>query len=239
MTARPWPDLSSNRRRPLSPRPERLGWLTPVPEEERRGETALHARLNRDGSLYLRGLIAPETVLDFRRSFLETLAPSGLTRPAPAQEGLAGPHPDAAEVRATLFCSARSFPASERYEGLCRAPELLGVFRNLLGPNLHLHRRKLIRHVRPDDSYTTPAHYNLVYLPDGTNRLLSDWIPLGDVPVEQGGLVYLEGTTAGARPSTARQTGRRSPRASPSTSLRSPPSTTPAGWWRITEPGMW
>ncbi|GGO30357.1 hypothetical protein GCM10008949_25130 [Deinococcus humi] len=51
-------------------------------------------------------------MLDFRRYFFETLAPSGLTRPGtPPQEGLAGPHPEAAEVRATLF-GERSFPAS-------------------------------------------------------------------------------------------------------------------------------
>jgi ectoine hydroxylase-related dioxygenase (phytanoyl-CoA dioxygenase family) len=46
----------------------------------------------------------------------------------------------------------------------------------------------------------TPAHYDLVYLRGGTSRVVTTWIPLGDIPVEMGGLVYLEGShTIGLR----------------------------------------
>lgn len=60
---------------------------------------------------------------------------------------------------------------------------------------MHLHRRKIIRNTRPGESgigTATQAHYDLVYLREGSDRVLSMWIPLGDVPVSQGGLVYLE-----------------------------------------------
>ena len=40
----------------------------------------------------------------------------------------------------------------------------------------------------------TQAHYDLVYLREGTDRVLSMWIPLGDCPLERGGLVYLQGS---------------------------------------------
>ncbi|HEY3003168.1 MAG TPA: phytanoyl-CoA dioxygenase family protein [Kribbellaceae bacterium] len=33
-----------------------------------------------------------------------------------------------------------------------------------------------------------------MYLREGTDRVLSSWIPLGDCPVTRGGLVYLEGS---------------------------------------------
>jgi ectoine hydroxylase-related dioxygenase (phytanoyl-CoA dioxygenase family) len=39
----------------------------------------------------------------------------------------------------------------------------------------------------------------LVYLRAGTDRFCTSWIPLGDIPVEMGGLVYLEGSDAMGR----------------------------------------
>lgn len=64
------------------------------------------------------------------------------------------------------------------------------------GPT-HLHRRRIIRHVRPGEQgvgTATQAHYDLLYLREGTDRVLSSWIPLGDCPVRRGGLVYLAGS---------------------------------------------
>ena len=57
-----------------------------------------------------------------------------------------------------------------------------------------LHRRRIIRHVRTDDAFVTPAHYDLVYLRHGTDRVYTSWIPLGDSPPERAGLLYLEGS---------------------------------------------
>ncbi len=37
-------------------------------------------------------------------------------------------------------------------------------------------------------------HYDLIYLRGGADRICTSWIPIGDVPVERGGLVYLEGS---------------------------------------------
>ena len=62
---------------------------------------------------------------------------------------------------------------------------------------MHLHRRKIIRHVRPGEAgvgIATQAHDDLLYLREGSEQVLSMWIPLGDCPIERGGLVYLEGS---------------------------------------------
>ena len=186
---RTFPPLTSNRR---ALDPERIAWLQPVPDAERHDRGALLARLRRDGYLYLRGLLDVERVLNFRRYYFTRLAACGLTRPGtPPELGLQGDHVDLARVRQVLFDEVVPGP---EYEALCRAPELMALFELLLGGELHLHKRKIIRHQRTDDTYTTPAHYDLVYLRGGTEQLLSAWIPLGHVPLEQGGLVYLEGS---------------------------------------------
>jgi ectoine hydroxylase-related dioxygenase (phytanoyl-CoA dioxygenase family) len=36
----------------------------------------------------------------------------------------------------------------------------------------------------------------LTYLRAGTDRVCTSWIPIGDIPVEMGGLIYLEGSDA-------------------------------------------
>lgn len=33
-----------------------------------------------------------------------------------------------------------------------------------------------------------------MYLREGSDRVLSMWIPLGDCPIDRGGLIYLEGS---------------------------------------------
>ena len=58
----------------------------------------------------------------------------------------------------------------------------------------YLHKRKLLRHTMPGSEAVTPAHYDLVYLRGGTDRIVTAWIPIGDTPVEMGGLVYLQGS---------------------------------------------
>jgi len=47
--------------------------------------------------------------------------------------------------------------------------------------------------------HTTGGHYDLIYLRGGTEHICTSWIPIGDTPVEIGGLIYLEGSDAWGR----------------------------------------
>ncbi|MCX5214532.1 phytanoyl-CoA dioxygenase family protein [Kitasatospora sp. NBC_00240] len=176
----------------------RLGRLLPVPDAERKDLGALRARFDRDGYLFLPGFLDRESVLDFRRHYFATLAPSGLSLPGTDPgEGVAAPREalDPARLRTLLF---KELVPGQRYEALCRDPRLVAFYRWFLGtPDLHLHRRKIIRHVGPGESgigTATQAHYDLVYLREGSSNVVSCWIPLGDVPVDRGPLIYLEGS---------------------------------------------
>ena len=201
MTEYPSPEskrvLTSNGYR-LDQGADRLGRLVPVPDGERGDLAALRARFERDGYLFLPGFFEPSVVLEFRRHYFEQLAPSGLTRPgtdpvdglAASADGL-----DRALLRSILF---RDIVPGEAYQALCRHPALVRFFEWFLGADqVHLHRRKIIRHVAPGESgigTATQAHYDLVYLRGGTDRVVSAWIPLGDCPVERSPLIYLEGS---------------------------------------------
>jgi ectoine hydroxylase-related dioxygenase (phytanoyl-CoA dioxygenase family) len=85
---------------------------------------------------------------------------------------------------------------SAAFESFCMSPKLWQFMDRFVGGLSYLHKRKLLRHTLPNAPGSTPAHYDLIYLRGGTDRLVTAWIPVGDVPVEMGGLCYLEGSHA-------------------------------------------
>ncbi|MFE2726142.1 phytanoyl-CoA dioxygenase family protein [Kitasatospora sp. NPDC059327] len=204
--------LTSNGHR-LDTGPRRLGALEPVPPAERRDFDALRARFARDGYLYLPGFLDRDTVLAFRRHYFATLAPSGLIRAgSDPVEGLAATAADLDRGRFRELLYGEIVPG-RAYEAICRHPALLAFYRRFLGTDeLHLHRRRIIRHVGPGESgigTATQAHYDLVYLREGTDRVVSSWIPLGDCPLARGPLIYLEGSHHRVRAEEAAGTLRR------------------------------
>jgi hypothetical protein len=169
--------------------PSRLGWLEPVSNAERNNRQALWARLEQEGYLYLQGAIPANAALEFRRFYFSALQNSGLLEAGtePVQGIAARQDFDRAVVRHILF---DEIVPSATYADFCFL--IRDFFVWLFDAPVHLHQRKLIRHARTDETWVTPAHYDLVYLREGTKNLLSAWIPLGDCPAERGGLTYLE-----------------------------------------------
>lgn len=173
----------------------RLGRLEAVPESERNDHDALWRRLRTDGYILLRNHLPVDLVLEFRRFYFEALAETGLVDPRNPGLGLAGDaEVDRAALRRVLF--DHIIPSPE-YEALCTHPAIRDWFRWLLADDVHLHKRKILRHTQPGENgigTATQAHYDLVYLREGSDRVLSMWIPLGDCPTMRGGLTYLQGS---------------------------------------------
>jgi ectoine hydroxylase-related dioxygenase (phytanoyl-CoA dioxygenase family) len=194
LAAAPLPQLTSNGL-PLSAAPDRLGWLTPhsasIPLDQ------LQAAYARDGVLWVKGLLPRNEVLDFRATFFAYMADTGLLRPGTdPREGIAsaaGTNDRLAKQR------LMEFVRSTTYERFCMHERLVGFVDGFIGGLSYLHRRKILRYTRPRDPSATGAHYDLVYLRGGTDNLLTAWMPVGDVPVHMGGLVYLEGSDAKGR----------------------------------------
>ncbi|PRB14189.1 phytanoyl-CoA dioxygenase family protein [Microbacterium sp. MYb62] len=180
----------------LDDSPSRLGWMEPVPDAIRTDKDALWERLRRDGYLYLPQQLDPQIVRDFREYYFTAMSDTGIVAPGsdPAVGVGAQGEIDRAKIRSALF---DHIVPGEQYAALTGHPDIRGWFEWFLGEDVHLHKRKIIRHIRPGESgigTATQAHYDLVYLREGSERVLSMWIPLGDCPAEQGGLAYLEGS---------------------------------------------
>lgn len=179
----------------LSMTPERLGWL--VPSDPGQPMEVLREQYARQGYIWLRGLLDRDVVLAFRAHYFSAMAGTGLIAPGsdPAEGLFAGGGADQSRMAAIHLEIVRS----PYYASLCLSRPLVAFYEAFFGGPVMLHRRKLLRHFAPGNPHSTGAHYDLVYLRGGTDQLCTSWIPLGDTPVEMGGLCYLEGADAWGR----------------------------------------
>jgi ectoine hydroxylase-related dioxygenase (phytanoyl-CoA dioxygenase family) len=181
----------------LSTAPTRLGWLNPsdpaTPIDD------LRAQYRAQGYLWLKGLIPPEKVWQFRERYFEAFRDTGLLKPGTAAvDGIAADH--VATNPPQLRERDAEIARWTVYEAFCLLPEIIDFYEVFLGGRTYLHKRKLIRWTAPGSDKTTPAHYDLVYLRGGTDKsLCTSWIPIGDTPVEMGGLIYLDGSDTAGR----------------------------------------
>jgi len=174
----------------LSTAPDRIGYLNPSNPDDAIED--MHRRYEEQGYLYLKGLLDRTSVLDFRAWVFARLSSSGIL-----QEGTEAVEGIAAQSGFDKQGAGReimSIVRSAEFEDFCKQPRLVAFIEAFLGGTTHLHKRKLMRVTYPESGMTTPAHYDRVYLRAGTERLVTAWLPIGDVSLEEGGLMYLEGS---------------------------------------------
>lgn len=171
---------------------DRLGWLAPT--DPGIGMEAIRRRYEDNGYVWLKGLLSRAEVIDFRRWVFEHLADTGLVEPG--SDFSLGIASTAGFDRSLADRRLMSLVRSVVYEGFCAQPRMARFMDDFLQGISYLHKRKIMRFTQPGSPTVTPAHYDLVYLRGGTRRLVTAWIPIGDIPAEMGGLVYLEGSHA-------------------------------------------
>ena len=174
----------------LSDAPHRLGWL--MPTDSSLPMPTLRQQYREQGYLWLKGVLDRKEILAFRGRFFEAMTATGMvadgTDPV---DGIASDAPANHELQSKLLME---FIRTAEYEAFCLQPRVRQFFERFLDGAVYLHKRKIIRSTTPSSAFSTPAHYDLVYLRGGTDTVCTSWIPIGDIPVEMGGLVYLEGS---------------------------------------------
>jgi ectoine hydroxylase-related dioxygenase (phytanoyl-CoA dioxygenase family) len=169
----------------------RLGHL--VPSDPHEPLAVLRTRFASHGCLFLKGLLKAKAVNSFRGWVFENLNVSGLLQPdSDPVAGFGNVSFDKALADRRLMSIVRS----ARYENFCSQPDLTHFIDSFIGGMSYLHKRKLIRFTMPNTQVATPAHYDLVYLRGGTSNILTAWIPIGDISIAEGGLVYLKNSHA-------------------------------------------
>ncbi len=146
----------------------------------------LRARLETDGYLFIPGFFDRELISAARGSLTDRLAAAGLLDPeSPAIEARAR----AGKLPAVPADIAQHNPALDR---VIYGPELIGFYENLFGESVRHFDHTWVRVV--PHGHGSPPHCDIVYMGRGTHQLLTCWIPYGEVPLEVGGLMVLEGS---------------------------------------------
>jgi phytanoyl-CoA hydroxylase len=183
---------------------------TPLPE--------VRARYARDGYVFLKGLLPRADVLAARHAYFSLLAPSGVLAPGTAPvDGIfdrskdnrdfpgigaggadangvpTGPHPEVAERFVELALKAHT--EGWYKDVFCQHPKLREYVAGLTGwgeENTLAVRRTLLRNNTPRND-AIGVHYDQIFLRHGEDTAVTAWVPMGDVRMEGGGLIYLEG----------------------------------------------
>ncbi len=145
---------------------------------------ALRARMAEDGYLYLCDFLDRESVQQARAHVLQNLQNENIFDPEfPLDEGVlragasAGFRPDLTLQNAAL-------------QRVLYGGALLEFWRGFFGEAMRHFDFTWLRAMGP--GHGTAAHCDIVYMGRGTRELFTAWTPLGDIPLEMGGLLVLE-----------------------------------------------
>jgi hypothetical protein len=169
---------------------ECLGQLREIPHWRDTPEL-LPTCLEQDGYLLLRGALPPALVGSARRDVLQRLAAVGEIA-EPADAAVATGSSSRAALHRDLGAFWRGVCEAPALRALSHGPALAGIARAVLGgpaePFDFLWLRTMV------EGRASPLHLDHVYMNRGTPSLVTAWLPLGDVPLQAGPLVVVEGS---------------------------------------------
>ncbi len=171
---------------------------------------ALRGRFSQDGYLLIRQLQRHDTVAQARLAFLEYLDGLGCLDPAAPlgegvidlSKGLRGGFfsQTGANLKVEPSDGAGAQQAdddlglaySPQITGLVESPEVIGFFEEFLGGEIlpFKHRWLRVAGVGP----STAMHFDFMYMGKGTENVCTVWCPLGDTPIDLGGLALCVGS---------------------------------------------
>lgn len=157
---------------------------------------ALAGRLAEDGYLFLPGLIPAAEIQAARRPMVDLLDRAGWLRRAGPDDFAAIADPaafvlDTDPVATDLVLRQSVLAAVLRLQ---HHTALHGLFARLFGEAVLPLPRVLVRNMFPrQDEHTTPQHQDYPHV-QGTDRLLTCWLPIGDCDPAMGGLAIARGS---------------------------------------------
>ena len=152
----------------------------------------LHARMGEDGYILLRGYLDRERVGAARRELVEKLDAVGLVdRRFPLSEAIySGSNAGLAGIDRKAF--AKDLRSGVALRSVVHRGRVIAFFEEFLGGAVRSLDYIWVRNVRVGSA--TGCHIDWVYMGRGTRNLYTTWIPMGDVPLEDGPLAVLEGS---------------------------------------------
>ena len=153
-------------------------------------------RLDRDGYLFIRGLLPADTIGNVRRRLMAKAAAGGWLDPSrPIEDGIANPQAACKDPEERYIKVFRGLWADEELHRLRTEPRILELFTRIFGEPALAHPMFVQRNIFPQSGnfdFTTGIHQDRVHIGGATSTAL--WMPLGDCPREKGALAVAAGS---------------------------------------------
>ncbi len=155
----------------------------------------LRARMKEEGYLFFRGLQDQEALLDLRLSILNILRDNGWIVPdTPLIDGIADISKRCTEGDLEYADVYHQMYRLEAFHAIAHVPEVLNVMGAIMDSEVLPHPQKICRMWFPQfTEHTTPVHQDFVHF-QGNYETYTCWTPLGDCPIELGGLGVVPGS---------------------------------------------
>jgi hypothetical protein len=156
---------------------------------------AMRAQFQSDGYVLLRGALDRTAVLDLRADYFARFDPVMLAAGTTPRDGVfSGVEPAGLSEYGTAGHPAYELVRSAGFDAFTRDAQLRSIAETLLDGPAELLPRRILRHFQRSAARASRAHVDWDYMDHGGERVVTAWVPLGDCPIECGGLVYLEGS---------------------------------------------
>lgn len=156
--------------------------------------SAVRKRLRDDGYLFLRDVLPRDDVVQLRRQILEICEEAGWLRPrANLMDGLTdhAPIEEGSDAHAAVY---KKVQALESFHRLKLHANVMKLFEDIYEEPAIAFPQTIGRIAFPrDDENQTQPHQDWIFV-GGSTETISCWAPLGDIPIEVGGLKILEGS---------------------------------------------
>ena len=174
----------------------------------------LRKRYDEDGYLFVKGLIPREDVLEARRKYFELVAPTGVLEEGsdPVEgrfnskkstddyPGIGAGHvggngrPGGDKAAQFVDLAIEAHYKDWYADKFSNHPALYNFIAKFTGWNESTltFRRSLLRNNIPG-SKPIGVHYDQIFLRHGEPTSVTAWVPIGDIKLSGGGLIYLEG----------------------------------------------
>ena len=152
----------------------------------------LRRRLAEDGYLFIRKLVDPQPLAELRRQMLDVCQAGGwLASGSNLIDGVADVRRKCAEGDPEYLDVYTNIQRLEPFHRAGHWPAVLAIMEQIAGETILPHPSKIARLWFPQNTqHTTPAHQDYVHF-QGAFETCTCWMPVGDCPIELGGLAVL------------------------------------------------
>ncbi len=155
---------------------------------------ALRDRFDRDGYVYVPGLLNTRILLNLRRQIVDICDRCKWLKPGSNPMDAISWTVPKVEGEEEYFEVYDQVQRLQDFHALSHQPEIINVMRPLLGDTAFPHPLSIARLVFPDnEDWSTPPHQDFVNN-QGTTNLYAAWIPLSDCAISMGSLAVLGGS---------------------------------------------